>query len=147
MLLDSKYDVINDFYKLLNPFINTHKAIITETKDRKDKIMNHVKPPYANYFDASKKNYDNKELTDEDKKKYGYKQLEIIYNKDQRPKLTEKEKTETKKTDEIQKPLWVKINRNDFNSLIQDVYNNLNNNEFKTTVDKKTYDLKNAKKF
>ena len=97
MLLDSKYDVINDFYKLLNPFINTHKAIITETKDRKDKIMNHVKPPYANYFDASKKNYDNKELTDEDKKKYGYKQLEIFYNKDQRPKLTEKEKTETKK--------------------------------------------------
>ena len=36
--------------------------------------------------------------------------------------------------------------RNDFNSLIQDVYNNLNNNEFKTTVDKKPYDLKNAKK-
>ena len=34
-----------------------------------------------------------------------------------------------------------------FNSLIQDVYNNLNDNEFKTTVNKKTYDLKNAKKF
>ena len=57
-----------------------------------------------------------------------------------------KKKTETKKTDEIQKPSWVKINKNDFVLLIQDVYNNLNNNEFKTTADKKTYDLKNAKK-
>ena len=44
-------------------------------------------------------------------------------------------------------PLWVKINKNDFDLLIQDVYNNLNNDEFKTTVDKKAYDLKNAKKF
>ena len=86
-------------------------------------------------------------MTDEDKKKYDYKQFEIIYNKDQRPKLTKKEEIKTKKTNEVQKPLWVKINRNDFNSLIQDVYNNLNNNEFKTTVDKKTYDLKNAKNF
>ena len=58
-----------------------------------------------------------------------------------------KKKRQTKKPDEIQKPLWVKINKIDFDSLIQDVYNNLNNNEFKTTVDKKTYDLKNAKKF
>ena len=40
-----------------------------------------------------------------------------------------------------------KINKNDFDSLIQGVNNNLNNNEFKTTVDKKTYDLQNAKKF
>ena len=30
---------------------------------------------------------------------------------------------------------------------MQDVYNNLNNNKFKTSVDKKTYDLKNGKKF
>ena len=57
--------------------------------------------------------------------------------RNQGPKSTKKEETETKQTDEIQNPLWVKINRNDFNSLIQDVYNNLNNNEFKTIVDKK----------
>ena len=47
----------------------------------------------------------------------------------------------------MQKPLWVKINKNDFDSLIQDVYNNLNNDEFKITVNKKTYNLKNTKKF
>ena len=44
------------------------------------------------------------------------------------------------------KPLWVKINKKDFHSLIEDVDNNLNNNELKTTVDKKTYDFKNGKK-
>ena len=51
-----------------------------------------------------------------------------------------------KKLDEIQKPSWIKLNKNDFDSLRQDVYNNLNNGKFKTTVDKKAYDLKNAKK-
>ena len=30
---------------------------------------------------------------------------------------------------------------------MQDVYNNLNNDEFKTTVNKKVYDLKNTRKF
>ena len=64
-------------------------------------------------------------------------------------KSTKKEETETKKKkpDEIQKPLWIKLNKNAFDSLTEDVYNNLNNNKFKTTVNKKAYDLKNAKKF
>ena len=57
-----------------------------------------------------------------------------------------KKKARQKKTDEIQKPLRVKLNKNDLELLTQDV-NNLNNNEFKTTVNKKAYDLKIAKKF
>ena len=52
-----------------------------------------------------------------------------------------------KKLDKIKRTLWSKINKNDFDLLIQDVYDNLNNDEFKTTVNKKTYDLKNAEKF
>ena len=67
------------------------------------------------------------------KEKYDYKQFAINDNRDREPKSTKKEKTETKKLDEIQKLSWVKINKNDFDSLIQDVYNNLNNNKFKTT--------------
>ena len=78
-------------------------------------------------------------MTDKDKREYDYKQFEIIDNRDQG--------LESTKTDEIQKLSWVKLSKNDFNSLIKDVYNNLNNNEFKTAVDKKTYDLKNAKNF
>ena len=58
-----------------------------------------------------------------------------------------KKRLRQKKPDEVQKPLWVKINKNHFDSLIHDVYNNLNNDKFKTTVNKKVYDLKNAKKF
>ena len=47
----------------------------------------------------------------------------------------------------MQKPLWVKINKNDFDSLMQSVYNNLTKDEFKTTVNKKVYGLKSVKKF
>ena len=58
-----------------------------------------------------------------------------------------KKRPRQKKPDGIQKPLWVRLNKNDFDSLTQDFYNNLNNDEFKTAVKKKVYDLKNAKKF
>ena len=39
------------------------------------------------------------------------------------------------------------MSRKDFETLIKDVADNLNNNKFKTTVEEKGYDLKNAKKF
>ena len=47
----------------------------------------------------------------------------------------------------MQKQLWVKLNKNNFDSLIRDVNNNLNNNEFKTTINKKVYNLNNAQNF
>ena len=52
-----------------------------------------------------------------------------------------------KKLDEIQKPLWIKSNKNNFDSLTENIYSNLNNSELKATVDGKAYDLRNAKKF
>ena len=84
----------------------------------------------------TKRNYDSEMVKDEEKRGCDYKQFEIIDNGDQEPKSTKKEETETKYSDEIQKPLWIKLNKNDFDSLIEDVYNNLHNDEFKTTVDK-----------
>ena len=68
MSFDSKYVEMIDFYKLLNLFINAHVAITVETKGRKDRILSYVKPLYDKYFDAYKKNYNNKKLTDEEKK-------------------------------------------------------------------------------
>ena len=62
---DSRYIDMNDFYKLLNSFINADVAITVETKDRKDRILSYVKLLYGKYFDAYKKDYDSKELTDE----------------------------------------------------------------------------------
>ena len=58
--------------------------------------MSYVVPVYNNYLNAYKKNYDDKDLTGEDKKKYDYKQFEIIYNRDQRLKSTKKNWWNTK---------------------------------------------------
>ena len=46
----------------------------------------------------------------------------------------------------MQKPWWFKINKPEFEELASDIYDNQNNNDFKITINKKTYDLKNAKK-
>ena len=47
-------------------------------------------------------------------------------------------------SNEISKPLWIKISRSDFFSLIKDVIDNLDDKECLTTVDKRKYDLENA---
>ena len=39
------------------------------------------------------------------------------------------------------------MSRKDFESLIKDFVDNLNSNKFKTSVDRKAYDLRNAKTF
>ena len=57
MSLDSKYDVMTDFHELLNSFINTHKAINTETNDRKNRILSYVKLLYNKYLDTYKKKF------------------------------------------------------------------------------------------
>ena len=48
---------------------------------------------------------------------------------------------------EISKPLWIQISRNDFISLIKDFVNNIDDKDYQTTVDKRKYDLKNAEKY
>ena len=55
MLLGSKYDKMNDFYALLNEFINTHEATFTETNDRTNRIMKNVNQLDHKYFDTYKK--------------------------------------------------------------------------------------------
>ena len=52
------------------------------------------------------------------------------------------EQTEEK----MQKPLWFRINKSEFDELTSDIYDNQNNKDFKITINKNTYDLKNAKK-
>ena len=77
--------------------------------------MSFDKSLYNNYFDAYKKNYDNKELTDEDKGKYDYKQFEIIDKKKTIRMDWRKNKTE------MQKPLWFKINKKEFDELTENI--------------------------
>ena len=46
----------------------------------------------------------------------------------------------------MQRPLWFEINKPEFDELTSDIYDNQNNKDFIITINKKTYDLKNAKK-
>ena len=57
------------------------------------------------------------------------------------------EQTEEKIKREMQKPLWFKINKKEFDELTRNIYNNQDNNDFKFTINRKTCDLKNAKIF
>ena len=52
----------------------------------------------------------------------------------------------SQKESEPQKPLWFKINKPEFEELTRDIYNNQDIKDFKITINKRTYDLKNAKK-
>ena len=47
----------------------------------------------------------------------------------------------------MQEPLWFEIKKKEFEELTRDIYNNQENNDFKIVINKRTYDLKNAKKF
>ena len=96
MSLGSKYDEINDFYTLLNAFINTHEGITTETKNRKKKVMQKVVYLCNDYLDAYKKSYDREKVKDEEKRGRDYKQFEIIDNRGQEPKSTKKEEIDKK---------------------------------------------------
>ena len=55
MSLKSKYDEMNEFYQLLDTFINKYKTITDETRDQKNTVLNEVKQLYNNYFNAYKK--------------------------------------------------------------------------------------------
>ena len=47
---------------------------------------------------------------------------------------------------EMQKPIGFEINKKQFEELTKDIYNNQDNNDFKTIINKRTYHLENAKK-
>ena len=98
MSLGSKYDEINEFYALLNAFINTHETTTNETRNCKNRILNNVNQLYNDYFDLYKKNYNSANIRNEERRGRDYKHFEIIDNRGQEPKSTKKEETETKKT-------------------------------------------------
>ena len=46
----------------------------------------------------------------------------------------------------MQKPLSCETNKKELEELTEDIYNNQHNNDFKIIINRRTYDLKNAKK-
>ena len=67
----------------------------------------------------------------------------------ERSKSDTKEPTQLKQIDlnEITKPLWIKLSRSDFASLIKDVVNNLDNKDYQTKINNDNYDLNNEEQF
>ena len=53
-LLESKYNDISKFYRVLNEFKN-HKTNTDETQQRKKRVINNAVALYNNYFDSYKK--------------------------------------------------------------------------------------------
>ena len=82
------------------------------------------------------------------------KEFEPLFSK-KKKSLSEKSKLDTKEPtqlkqinlNEIIKLLWIKLSINAFLPLIKDVVNNLDNNNYQTTISNNKYDLKNAEQF
>ena len=64
-------------------------------------------------------------------------------------KLDTKEPTQLKQINlnEIIKPLWIKLSRNDFLLLVKDIVNNLDNKNYQTMISNNRYDLTNVEQF
>ena len=73
MSLGSKYDEINEFYALLNAFINTHETTTNETRNCKNRILNNVNQLYNDYFDLYRRNYNSPNVRNEEKRGHNYK--------------------------------------------------------------------------
>ena len=67
--LGSKYDGINDFYPLLNAFINTDEATNTKTKNCKNRILNNVNQLYNDYFNLYKISYNSANVRNDEKQR------------------------------------------------------------------------------
>ena len=67
------------------------------------------------------------------------------FNKEFAPLFSQIKSRQTE--EKMQIPLWFKISKPEFDELTSDIYDNEANKDFKVTINKKPYDLKNAKKF
>ena len=65
---------------------------------------------------------------------------------DKRSDIKQQMQLKQLKLNETHKPLWIKFSREDFNSLIKDVVDNVDKGKYKTIADDNKYDLKNAEK-
>ena len=58
-----------------------------------------------------------------------------------------KKKLKKKAKTDMQKPIWFEINKKEDEKLTRVIYNNQDNNDFEIIINRRTYYLKNAKKY
>ena len=100
---------------------------------------------YSRFFYDQKQKYDPKNL-----KALDYQPVKLETkslsdeNRSDLKQLTQLKKPKLNKTS---KPLWINLSRENFNSLIKNVVDNLGHEDHKTTVNNLRHDLENAEKF
>ena len=87
---------MNDFYELLNVFINTHEANTTETKDVRNRILNNIKQLYNQQLNLT--TYNSEKVKDKEKGVRPYKQFIVINNREKEPKSTKSRRKRDKKS-------------------------------------------------
>ena len=137
------------FYK---EFIDLKDAVAKPEKiNHKFTVLNNSFKLYDNLTKEYKKDYDREPKYDKNnncKQKYGPKDLRNL--KYQYVKLLHelKQLMELKQLqpDKIPKHVWVKLSNKDYISSIKDATNNLDDNNYRTIMNRHTYDLRNSEK-
>ena len=153
MSLDSKYNRIKEFNKLLIKFKSPrHKK--AETQLKKERIMENVDELYEKYYNVYKNDFDNDdELSEAKKKKFDYKQFELFNKTDKKLTLDgETKKDEESKLTELPKRLHSKNDFKRAKKLTEDIRADTNNVKSSSgdkkvfnNLDKLINDIKNKK--
>ena len=126
--------------------VNDLNKFITDISNNKTKEKDATKGLEKSIFELS-------QLRQKEKTVFQNKMIQVVYqlfnsfgfNKEFAPLLLCKKESE--QTEEnIQKPLWFKINKPEFDELTGDIYNNQDNKDLIIIINKTNYDLKNEKK-
>ena len=130
--IEHKLVVLNTVSNLYGDLIKEYKQVFERQSknDKSDSWKHKFDPKNLKALDYQSVKLERKSLSDEDRS--DVKQLAQLKQLN---------------LNEISKPLWINLSREDFNLLIKDVPDNLDNKNYKTNADGRIYGLKNAKKF
>ena len=124
-------------------------------------VLNNTLNVYDKLIKKYKKVYEREPKDDKRytwKKKYSTKNLKVLdyqpvklgtksLSDENRSYIKQPTKLKQLNLNEISKPLWIELSSKRFDLLIKDVVNNLDNKDYKTTVNNRWLDLKDVEKF
>ena len=153
--IESKFDTLEMLYR---EFIRLEQR---ENTHHKSVVLNNALNEYNKLIKEYKKVYERESKDDKSygwKQKYNPKKLKVLHyqpvksetksladeNRSDLKQLTQLKKPKLSKTS---KPLRINLPRENFNSLVKNVVDNLGHEDYKTTVNNRRHDLENAEKF
>ena len=146
--LYSKRSELIDFFKLFRDLKDLEPSNDDDDEDTKkhnNKVMNKVHQLYFKYFDTYKKECNSDDLNKEDKNFFDPNQYKILSNKKQKWSIGQPTQSKQLNLNELSKISWIEVPRKNFELLIKEVANNLEDKDYKITVKGVYYDLKRQK--